>query len=127
MNLLGHKLKSVIKNVCPKCHKGKFFEKQLFLFRFQFDKMNKSCSHCNESFEKETGFYFGAMYVSYGLTVFFGIVSYLLLVQLFELSVLGFISAYSISLLLFLPAFFQLSRLIWINIFVHPNENLSKK
>jgi hypothetical protein len=31
--------------------------------------MNKSCSSCEASFEPEPGFYFGAMYVSYGFTI----------------------------------------------------------
>ena len=31
-----------------------------------FDKMHKRCSHCDEDFEREPGFYFGAMYTSYG-------------------------------------------------------------
>jgi len=31
--------------------------------------MNASCSSCEASFEPEPGFYFGAMYVSYGFTI----------------------------------------------------------
>ena len=81
--------------------------------------MNKSCKLCGESFEKETGFYFGAMYVSYGLTVLFGIIWYLLSVVLFDLSLIFFLASFSFSILIFLPFFFQISRLIWINIFVH--------
>ena len=44
--------------------------------------MHHHCPVCNESFERETGFYYGAMYVSYGLTVGFGVGLFLLITLL---------------------------------------------
>ena len=53
---------------CPRCRKGFIFKYPLAQFR-KFSEMNASCSSCEASFEPEPGFYFGAMYVSYGFTI----------------------------------------------------------
>src|SRR3954469_1073086 len=58
----------LLSNKCPNCHKGKVF-KNSNLFTYHSDAMNKSCPHCHADFEKEPGFYWGAMYASYGLGV----------------------------------------------------------
>ena len=119
MSFKGSKIFSILNNKCPKCHEGDFFVSSSYFLKPGFLKMNKKCAVCDESFEKETGYYFGAMYVSYGLTVFFGIIWYLFFSVILNFSVLAFLLSFSLLLILFLPFFFQLSRLIWINIFVH--------
>jgi uncharacterized protein (DUF983 family) len=57
-------------NKCPNCNKGNIFEKGLLHFNFSFPKMHENCSNCGTKFEKEPGFFFGAMFVSYLLTLF---------------------------------------------------------
>jgi hypothetical protein len=84
--------------------------------------MNNNCSVCNEDFRRETGFYFGAAYVSYGLTVGFGIGLYLLLCVLFDVGTVAFLITFSTLLIVFLPVFFRYSRLIWIHLFVRPKQ-----
>lgn len=52
---------------CPKCRKG-----DLFIKPFDFKNplnMNEKCAHCEQRFEPEPGYYFGAMFISYGWTV----------------------------------------------------------
>jgi uncharacterized protein (DUF983 family) len=53
---------------CPRCREGLIFKYPLTQFR-NFSAMNAFCSSCEASFEPEPGFYFGAMYVSYGFTI----------------------------------------------------------
>lgn len=84
--------------------------------------MNSSCKVCHEDFKRETGFYFGAAYVSYGLTVGFGIGLYLLLCVLFDVDTVGFLITFSVLLIVLLPIFFRYSRLIWIHLFVRPKK-----
>jgi hypothetical protein len=84
-----------------------------------FSKMNDRCPVCNEDFKRETGYYFGAAYVSYGLTVAFGVFLYILLSGIFNVDVIPFLIAFSVSLIILLPVFYRLSRIIWINMFVH--------
>ena len=80
MSIKSSKVYSILGNKCPKCHKGNFFIDQNPYKLEKFDKMNSRCPVCNEDFERETGYYYGAMYASYGLTVGFGIALFLILV-----------------------------------------------
>jgi uncharacterized protein (DUF983 family) len=112
------RLYSVLANKCPRCHQGNFFETNNPYDLKKFANMNSNCSVCKEDFKRETGFYFGAAYVSYGLTVGFGIGLYLLLCVLFDVGTVGYLITFSILLIVLLPVFFRYSRLIWIHLFV---------
>lgn len=109
---------STATNTCPRCHKGKVFKSSNpYNFTHLFD-MNKSCSHCELVYEKEPGFFYGALYVSYALmsgTFMIWFVIDLLWLHLSALQLLLFVSA---TLLLFFPVAFRWSKLIWINFFV---------
>ena len=59
-------LTSIVKCKCPNCEKGDVYQKHHF---FSYAKMNESCEICKYSFDKEPGFFYGAMYVSYAFTV----------------------------------------------------------
>ena len=117
------KLYSIFFNKCPKCHEGQFFQTNNPYDLKKFDKMNEKCSHCGENFTPEPGFYVGAMYVSYGISVavtslyFFGLVIYLKVSATIVLAILV------LSIILLIPISFRLSRLIWINFFVDYSEN----
>lgn len=49
---------------CPRCRKGDMFEHTLSN-RYYNGKMYKSCPICQQTYEPEPGFYYGAMIVSY--------------------------------------------------------------
>ncbi len=119
MNYQETKIYSIVNNKCPHCHKGNFFETGNLYNLKSFSKMNERCPVCNEDFRREPGYYFGATYVSYGLTVGFGIVLFLLFCVLFNGDVTHFLWTFSILLILLLPAFYRIARLIWINLFVN--------
>lgn len=89
--------------------------------------MNKRCEHCNEDFIKEPGYYFGASYVSYSLTVGLGIGLFLLLDFVFQVETLTFLIIFSSLLIALLPVLYRVSRLIWINFFVSYSENAFQK
>jgi uncharacterized protein (DUF983 family) len=118
MNFKETKLYSILNNRCPRCHEGHFFESDNPFAWKKFDKMHHRCPKCEENFEIETGFYYGAMYVSYGLTVVFGILTYLLFTQLFGLNNYLFILIFTLLVIALMPLFYRTSRLIWINIFI---------
>ncbi len=113
-----NKLKSIFGNKCPQCLKGDFFVEKKAYKLSAFDKMHETCPHCKLKYEKEVGFFYGAMYVSYGLTVGLGVVSFLVMVLLFKLSVIVFLTTFSVLVLVLMPLVYRLSRLIWVNIFV---------
>jgi len=59
--------KSAVDGKCPRCRKGNMFNAPLFSFKSK--KMVEHCPHCDLKFEKEPGYFYVAMYVSYVFVV----------------------------------------------------------
>lgn len=81
-------------------------------------EMNQRCEGCNEDFRREPGYYFGAMYVSYALTVGLGVLLYLLMCVGFSATVTQYFVSFIVLLIVLIPIFYRTARLIWINFFV---------
>ncbi|MGJ8715150.1 MAG: DUF983 domain-containing protein [Maribacter stanieri] len=79
--------------------------------------MNARCTECNFKFEKETGFFFGAMFVSYALAVAQMIVSLVLFWSFVDLSPLRVFALIAVISILLSTVNFRISRSIWIYIF----------
>jgi len=60
-------LKSAIDGKCPRCRTGNMFAGPLFSFKSK--RMLDRCPACDLKFEKEPGYFYVAMYVSYALSV----------------------------------------------------------
>ena len=118
MSLLQEKIKSIFGNKCPRCHKGDFFKSGNPWNLRSFDKMHHYCPSCGENFEREVGFYYGAMYINYAFTVILGLIWFLFYYFIFGFDALPFLISYSIILLILFPWIFRTGRLIWINLFV---------
>jgi uncharacterized protein (DUF983 family) len=131
MNSEIGKVYSIFGNKCPRCLEGDFFILKN-PFWPGFEKMNDKCNVCDQKYNLETGFYYGAMYTSYiinvGIFVMAWVISYLLLPE--EASVWATV-AITIGIGLFMaPLTFRWSRLLWINFFVsheHKLKNTVKK
>lgn len=121
----GNKLYSIFFLKCPRCHEGNLFVNQNpYSFNHFFD-MPKHCDHCHLKYEPEPGFFYGAMYVSYALSIMIAGITW------FTLTWLGFefwtvIWAVIPLLLLAIPALFKVSRSAWINFFVHYSEEAAQ-
>lgn len=112
-------LTSVLTCKCPKCRKGDMFPKGNLLHPLKFHRMNESCALCGQSFDPEPGFYFGAMFVSYGVNTALFIGVWVLLAFLVEdYSLTTLLVLLGLTVVVFLPLTFRLSRSIWIAIFV---------
>ncbi len=120
-------LYSVVNNKCPRCHEGNFFETNNPYILNRFDKMHKNCPVCKEDFERETGFYYGAMYVSYGLTVAFGVGVFLLTSVILGYDAVTFLVTFGILQIVLMPVFYRMARLVWINFFVRYKQKETKK
>lgn len=118
MSFQDSQLYSVLKNKCPKCHEGNYWYNSNPYNLEEFAKMNDRCPSCNEDFRREPGYYFGATYVSYALTVAFGLLLFAVLTLLFNIDTVPFLIVFSVSLVILLPVFYRTARLIWINFFV---------
>ncbi|PKP11162.1 MAG: DUF983 domain-containing protein [Bacteroidetes bacterium HGW-Bacteroidetes-3] len=114
----GSKLYSILFNKCPRCHEGDFMkEKNMFKLNKAF-QMNDHCSVCGLKYMMEPSFFYGAMYVNYGLTVGISIVTFLIAVLFFNLSLVESFIPIVIALILTAPVSIRFSRIIWINLFV---------
>jgi uncharacterized protein (DUF983 family) len=56
------------KGKCPQCQSGKMFNYPFYKLN-KFMEMDTHCKVCGLKYEVEPGFFWGAMYVSYALTV----------------------------------------------------------
>ena len=102
-------IRAVLLQRCPRCHKGR-------LFRGLF-AMNDPCPVCGLVFQREEGYFLGAMYVTYVLgAVVLGAGYFLarwLLAGWNEFLILNLLCLLYLPLT---PALFRYSRTIWIHI-----------
>src|ERR1043165_4276855 len=61
-------LRNILQQRCPRCRTGKIFSESILGF-YRWPKMYERCPVCNLKFERESGYFLGAMYISYGLGV----------------------------------------------------------
>lgn len=118
---------SVVQSKCPRCNLDNLYLDNNPYHLSKLAEMKKSCEKCGQAYEPETGFYYGAMYVSYALGVAVMVVPSLLMYLLFNLS-FGVLLAFILSIyVVAFPLFFRWSRNIWLNIFVKYNKQLRKE
>ncbi|MDX1650962.1 MAG: DUF983 domain-containing protein [Brumimicrobium sp.] len=119
----GQKLYSIFNGKCPVCHEGKVFTHKSVFHPKKFDKMEERCQKCGHKYEIETGFFYGAMYVGYALTVAFSVATFILTYLIYQDTPYW---VYIINILLILillaPVTFRAGRLIWINFFSKYDE-----
>lgn len=67
-------IERVLKNKCPRCHKGSMFTHSPFNLKYAL-RMHNFCPVCGQRFHLEPGFYEGALYFNYALNVAIIIIS----------------------------------------------------
>ncbi len=58
-----NKLEATVKMKCPRCHEGDIFESKNPFAWGKMTTMHTNCPNCNLKYEREPGFFYGAMYV----------------------------------------------------------------
>lgn len=121
------RLYSILKFKCPRCHEGEFLEsRNVYNFK-KAGELKTTCSHCDLKYSAEPGFYYGAMYVSYGLgTALFVSIWVALSVLYPDHSTELLIGLIIGATILIGPYFYALSKIIWANFFFHYDENYHK-
>jgi uncharacterized protein (DUF983 family) len=117
---------AIIKGKCPRCRKGDLYVKNNPYNLKNLTKMHKTCACCNQNFIPEPGFYYGAMYVSYGLGVMVFAVNFVLFALLYPLPAWAFITINTVILLAAWPLFFRLARTIYLSLFVKYDPEAAK-
>ncbi len=123
----GTKLYSIFAAKCPSCHEGDFFiDQNAYHFKDMF-KMHKRCPKCNQSYEPEPNFYYGAMYISYAYTVAILLMVLLVCQVMLDMELWPTVGVLATILILGGPYLFRLSRITWLNIFVKYKKPISRK
>ena len=123
----GSKIYAMITGCCPKCH-----EESMYLDGNPFNvmkiyAMHEKCSHCKQVYKIEPSFFFGAMFVSYGLGVGIGIIAFLIAHYGFQANLKTSFISIIVALILCNTIIMRLSRNIWINIFIDYDKNWKEK
>lgn len=123
----GSSVISAILGKCTRCHEGKIFK---FPNPYKFStltEMHDRCPNCNMDFKREPGFYFGAAYVSYALTIALWVAVGVALFMFDEWEIIEFSFAKSpwtfvtvglIAQVVMLPPIYRVSRTLWLAIVV---------
>jgi len=119
MNYVKERLgfvKEIYNEKCPHCADGQVFEKKKGLFKMPI--MNEQCSECDYRFKREPGYFIGAMYLGYALSISQGILAFVLYSLLLpEMAIEWVIVTVTLPMLLMLKKNFKWSRILYIHIF----------
>lgn len=117
--LKGSKLYSIFTGTCPVCHIGDMYVDNNPYNISKIMKMHDRCSHCEKKFKIEPSFFFGAMYVSYGVGIAIAVAAFIIAYHFIGLDRNYTFLVIILSLVVFFPYIIRISRNIWINMFVH--------
>ncbi|WP_418262142.1 DUF983 domain-containing protein [Flavobacterium faecale] len=123
----GSKLNSILTGSCPKCQNESMYVDKNPLHLTSILKMNEVCSHCGLRYQIEPSFFYGAMYVSYGLNVAVGIATFIISYVIFDSSVKTSFIAIIAALIFLFPFVLRWSRNIYINMFISYDPKTQKK
>ena len=119
----GSTLNSILTGSCPKCHEESMYVvKNSYLLKTLY-KMNKSCSPCHTTYELEPSFFYGAMYVSYGVSIAFGVAFFVIAYFILQTTAKTAMMVLIIGIISLMPVIARLSRNIYINLFIHYDKN----
>ena len=118
-----NRLQSLLRGRCPNCEVGEVFSGKGDILRRKMPVMHEDCPHCRYHFEKEPGFFLGAMYVSYALTLAESVTVYFLIrffttdPALLLLIIVGVVGPLTLIN-------FRYSRILWMYLFTQKGVGL---
>ena len=117
MELKGSKLYSILNFKCPYCHEGQFFLAHPYNLKRAGDLLER-CPECQRKYSLEPGFYIGAMYVSYAITVAVAVSVWVaILVLAPEMALHWQVGLIVTALVVGTPFYYALSKIMWANMF----------
>ena len=112
------RLVSLLKEKCPNCEAGQVFSSNGSIFTLKLPEMNKKCPSCSHTFEIEPGYFYGAMFVSYGLVVMEMFLFFLLSLP-FKINLNIRLTIIIVPMLFLSIVNFRFSRIIWMYLFTN--------
>jgi uncharacterized protein (DUF983 family) len=112
--MLGHGLRLR----CPRCGAGRLYGKPF--------KMHEHCAHCALKFEREQGYFIGAIYINYAATVVIAVPGFFLLDALTGITIDQQLTLWVPFAVIFPLLFFHHSRSLWLVLdhFFNPEKSL---
>lgn len=108
-------LVNILKEKCPNCNTVKVFE---YKGLFRMPAMKDACEGCQYHFDREPGYFLGAMYISYALAVFEAIVTFLICYFAFPSLPVTWIPIVIITVIVLCSRKnYKLSRIIYMRLF----------
>ncbi len=127
MSLLkGTKIYSILSGTCPVCQEESMYREKNPYKINKVLKMHERCSNCNTKYKIEPSFFYGAMYVSYGVGIAFAVAAFVIAYIFLKASLLASFFSIVGTLIVFMPVIMRLSRNIWINLFFKYRESAGK-
>lgn len=123
----GSKLYSIFNGACPKCHGESMYVNKNPYILSETLSMHDNCSCCGIKYKMEPSFFYGAMYVSYGVGVAFAIAIFIITFYFLKADINIVFASIIGTLVILFPIILRLSRNIWINLFVDYDKTLAKK
>lgn len=123
----GSKGYSILRGSCPKCHLESMYKDTNPYHLGNLFDMQERCSHCNTKYKIEPSFFYGAMYVSYGLGIAFAVAAFVITFLVVGTSLFNTFIAIVATLIVFMPVIIRLSRNIWINFFIHYDKRAIRR
>ncbi|MEM9390236.1 MAG: DUF983 domain-containing protein [Bacteroidota bacterium] len=107
---------AILHGKCPRCRSGNMFITSAYKLS-GFQKMNKNCPSCGLQFEREPGFFFGAMYISYAFSVALFVAIGLGLSIIGDFPLYIYFISIVLAVIIFLPVSFRYSRILFLHLF----------
>lgn len=103
---------------CPRCGAGSLFRKAF--------RMEQECHHCGLKFEREQGYFIGAMYINYAVTVAVAVPGFFLLDAFAGITINQQLALWVPFAIIFPLIFFHHARSLWLvfDYFFNPPQSL---
>jgi uncharacterized protein (DUF983 family) len=112
----GNLFMKILNEKCPNCGKGNVYEKKKKFI--ELPVMKEECPECHYHFDREPGYFLGAMYISYALAVLQGILTFLVLCTFLpNIPTIWVVAVILLVISMFSMKNYKLSRIIYIHIF----------
>lgn len=103
---------------CPRCGLGPLYEKAF--------RMSSHCRQCGLQFEREQGYFVGAIYINYAATVAFAVPGFFILDAFTNITINQQLALWVPFAVIFPLLFFHHSRSLWLTLdhYFNPAEHL---
>ena len=113
------KLQAIVHCKCPRCRKGDIFSGNMYSFSFKGQNTNEFCPSCHLRFEREPGFFYVSMFVSYAMNVAemitASVATYILGMELTYENLWYYVGILLLTVLLFSPFNYRYSRVLLLH------------